>query len=300
MGINLSGLKVSVLGGDRREPEIMRLLAQAGATIMAYGCDPLAEKYLGKPQASSLQEAVTGADIILLPIPYPETDGSLFAPKAPQKIYLTTETLGTAAPNAIIITGVSTPGMKEAAQTLKLRLHEYENDEDLMILRSASIAEGAISIAVQHSLVSMHQSKVLLVGFGRIGGALGLLLMGMRARLHTATPLPIEQARAYQIGLTVYPFSELADVIGGMDIVFNTIPSKVFDRGMLKKLAPDALLIDIVAPPGGVDREAAAELGINFVWARGLGTYGPRTVAGSQWLGIERILMAELDRKNQD
>jgi dipicolinate synthase subunit A len=75
-----------------------------------------------------------------------------------------------------------------------------------------------------------------------------------------------------------------------MDIIFNTIPIQVFERSMLERISPDALLIDIVAPPGGVDRDAAKDLGTRFIWARGLGRFGPRTVAKSQWLGVERIL----------
>jgi dipicolinate synthase subunit A len=136
----------------------------------------------------------------------------------------------------------------------------------------------------------MHQSQVLISGFGRIGAALGHLLLGMRARVHTATPLAIEQAYAYQAGLSVYPLEQLPKIIGKMEIIFNTIPARIYDRELLKCLDPDTLLIDIVAPPGGVDREAAQELGIHFIWARGLGRFGPRTVAKSQWIGVERIL----------
>jgi dipicolinate synthase subunit A len=294
MTIDLKGQNLVVIGGDKREPEILRLAKNYGATISAYGCHPSVEKVLEKPQATSLHEEIKGAHIIICPIPYPETDESLFAPSSPAKIFLNQEILKIASPHAIIITGKATGSLKDAAEVLQLRLHEYEHEDDLMILRSAAIAEGAVCVAIQNSLVSIHQSKVMLVGFGRIGTALGHLLMGMRARLYTATPLSIERARAYEIGLTVYPLETLPEVIGDMEIIFNTIPIQLFDRTLLQKVHSDALLIDIVVPPGGVDRQAALQMGINFVWARGLGTYGPRTVAKSQWIGIERILNAEL------
>src|SRR4030042_6434662 len=209
MSINLHGYKVVVLGGDERETETLRLLKEHGADIEAFGTPASAEKALGREQASSLNQAVAGANILLCPIPLPEMDGSLYAPHFEGKIYLNPGTLSELAPGAVIITGVASTGMREAAEKLGLFLREYERDEDLMILRSASIAEGAISTAIQNSLVSIHQSNVIIVGFGRIGLALGHLLIGMRARAFTATPLPIEQARAYEVGLTVYPLEQL-------------------------------------------------------------------------------------------
>jgi dipicolinate synthase subunit A len=290
MSIDLQGYKVVVLGGDERETETLRLLKENGADIDAYGAPASAEKVLGRVQSSSLSQALAGANILLCPIPLPETDGSLYAPHFQEKINLNPGTLSGVAPGAVIITGVASSGMRAAAEQLGLILREYERDEDLMILRSASIAEGAISTVIQNSLVSIHQSNVLVVGFGRIGLALGHLLIGMRARAYTATPLPLEQARAYEVGLTVYPLEQLSEVVGKMDIIFNTIPIQVFERSMLERLSADALLIDIVAPPGGVDRDAAKELGSKFIWARGLGRFGPRTVAKSQWMGVERIL----------
>ena len=53
----------------------------------------------------------------------------------------------------------------------------------------------------------------------------------------------------------------------------------------------------IAAPPGGIDREAAAKLGLKFVWARGLGSRAPVTVGRSQWSGIRRRIEDIVGRK---
>jgi hypothetical protein len=55
---------------------------------------------------------------------------------------------------------------------------------------------------------------------------------------------------------------------------------------LLKLLPKHALLVDLAAPPGGIDREAAEALGLKFVWARGMGARAPITVGRSQWSGI--------------
>ena len=44
----------------------------------------------------------------------------------------------------------------------------------------------------------------------------------------------------------------------------------VFDRTMLEKSGRDTLFIDLASRPGGIDFEAAAELGRKAVWALGI------------------------------
>jgi dipicolinate synthase subunit A len=288
--MDLHGLKAAVLGGDGRETETLRLLQQHGAQIDSYGCPPSAEKVLGRPQASSVKAALEGASIVICPIPYPAADGSLYAPQAEGKVYLTADDLSVLAPNAIVITGVSTEAMKAAAVSQSFRLCEYEHDDDLMILRAAAIAEGAVAIAIQKSIVTIHRSSIVITGFGRTGVALGGLLAAMQGRVTVVARNPVARARAYQMGLDSSDFDGLNDLVKSADLIFNTAPAQIFTRDVLALIPPDTVLIDMSAPPGGVDREAAAELGVQYVWARGLGGVAPRTVAQSQWIGITRLL----------
>ena len=55
--------------------------------------------------------------------------------------------------------------------------------------------------------------------------------------------------------------------------------------------------MDLAAPPGGVDFDAAKRLGLKAIWGRGLGSRAPITVGASQWGGIreriEKILLEE-------
>lgn len=292
MSLDLSGLKATVLGGDERETETLRLLQQQGAVVDAYGCPPSAEKVLGRPQANSVRAALDGAAIVICPIPYPAADGSLYAPQSKEKVYLSVDDLSTLAPGAVLITGVATDVMRTAETTLDFQLREYEHDNDLMILRASAIAEGAAAVAIQHSPVTIHRSSIVLTGFGRTGVALGSLLVAMHARVTVIARNPVARAIAYQMGMESYSFEHLNDVIKNADMIFNTAPALLFTRQVLAHIPEDTVLIDMSAPPGGVDRDAASDLGVHFVWARGLGGVAPRTVAQSQWIGITRLLQA--------
>ena len=45
---------------------------------------------------------------------------------------------------------------------------------------------------------------------------------------------------------------------------------QVLDRQTLEQARPDTVIIDLASKPGGVDFEAAKELGLNVIWALSL------------------------------
>ena len=63
--------------------------------------------------------------------------------------------------------------------------------------------------------------------------------------------------------------------------MFNTIPAPVLTRPLLEQLQPECLIIDLASRPGGVDFEAAGELGLKTIWALSLpGKVAPITAGG--------------------
>ncbi len=290
----LAGLTVAVVGGDARELEILRLLLRAGAAVRAYGLPAEAEGILGAPQAASTEEATVGADVLLGPIPLMGVDDSVYAPAAPHKVFITKEALRGLEPDGLVIMGKASPGLKRLADDVGVRVREYEHDDELMILRAAAIAEGAVRVAIEHTAITLHGASVLLVGFGRIGTTLGRTLYDLRARCAVAARNPVQLARALDLGLEPVPLERMDDVLPRTDIVFNTVPVRLLDGGRLKRLPAHALVIDLAAPPGGVDLEEAKRLGLKVVWARGLGSRAPITVGRSQWKGVRRIILEDL------
>jgi len=71
-------------------------------------------------------------------------------------------------------------------------------------------------------------------------------------------------------GYEPLPLDNLKDHIHEFDIIFNTIPSLILDDEILAKVKKDALIIDLASKPGGVDFDAARELGVNTIWALSL------------------------------
>ena len=91
---------------------------------------------------------------------------------------------------------------------------------------------------------------------------------------------------------------QLPEMLPKMDIVIGSVPKRLLEREQLALLPKHAMLVDVAAPPGTIDREAAAELGLKTVWARGMGARAPITVGRSQWSGISRRITGILEQKS--
>ena len=66
--------------------------------------------------------------------------------------------------------------------------------------------------------------------------------------------------------------------IRGCDIVFNTVPSLIFDKDLLMNTDRNTLIIDLSSAPGGVDFESAHKFRLDAVRALSLpGKCAPKT-----------------------
>lgn len=248
----------------------------------------------GIEPSASLHDALDGADIAVLPVPFNAADGSLYAPFADAPIHVGAAALETMNDGAHIVIGKADEPLRAAAKEAGVTVHEYEHDTDLMLMRAPAIAEGAIRVAIERSPVTIHGTEIGILGFGRIAGTLANKLIGLNARVHVFARRAEARAAAHALGAVAHPFDEMEQVFPSLPIVYNSVPVPVLNEEQLKHLPKGGLVVDLAAPPGGVDLEAAAQLGLDPFWARGLGASAPTTVAASQWMGVDRIVRAAL------
>ncbi len=290
--MSLAGIRIAVVGGDEREQEIARLAAVAGAEVTAYGFPWPEGGIAGVTRAASAAEALRGARYALFPIPGIAADGSLFAPASPEPIVPGEGLLRELAPGAHVVLGAADERLRRAAAATGVELHEYEHDAELMLLRGPAIVEGALAEAIRSTRVTIHGSPVAVVGHGTIGALLARTLVLLGARVTVVARNPVQRAAARAAAAEAAPLEELPTVAARSAMLFSTVPAPVVGRDALAGMVPGSLVMDLAAPPGGVDLDAARELGLVAVWARGLGRRAPVTVGASQWEGIRRRIEA--------
>lgn len=295
--LHLEGRVIAVVGGDEREREIVRHAVATGAIVRAFGCPWLDGGVPGAHLCTKAREAVEGADYLILPIPGLSLSGAVYAPSCPTSIVPDRALLLALRPHATIVLGTPDRALVSLAGELGLHLEPYEDDKELMLLRAPAIVEGAIQLAIENTDITLHRARVAVVGHGTIGRVLARTLVQVGAHVTVFARSPVQRADAQISGCAVRPVAELTEGLAGVPILLAAVSTPLITREHLAQLAPGALVMDLAAPPGGVDLEAARELGYRAIWARGLGRRAPVTVGASQWQGIAaRIARREAER----
>lgn len=285
---NWHELGIAVVGGDDREQEIARLAAATGATVTAYGF-PWPESSIESVRyASSAADALTGAHVALFPIPGMTMDGAIFAT---EKIIPNETLLGNMASGAHILLGAAHPDLRRCASELGIVIHEYEHDQELMLLRAPAIVEAALQVIIENTDITIHRSRICVAGQGNIGSLLGRTLVALGAYVTVAARNPVQRAYARTLGADSISINELKKQADSFDIIVSTIPAPVINSDVIDSLTDGTLLVDLAAPPGSIDLEHARKRGLKAVWARALGRRAPITVGASQWSGISTTIL---------
>ena len=290
-------LKIALLGGDDREQEIARLAATTGATVTAYGFPWPEAGVEGATLARTAEECLQDAGFCLMPIPGIAMDGSIFAT---EKIIPREDLLSGMAQGAHIILGKADKGLIKAAGNLGICIHEYEHDQELMMLRAPAIVEAALKIIIENTAVTIHNSNICVVGQGNIGAVLTRTLVALGARVTVAARNPVQRASAYTLGAKALPIEQLIEAAPGFDMIMSTVPAPVVTKNIIDQLPAAALVMDLSAPPGSTDLDYAESTGRKAIWARALGRRAPITVGKSQWLGISRIINGLLEGRGDE
>ena len=163
---------------------------------------------------------------------------------------------------------------------------DYFQSPAVAIENAVATAEGAICQAIQSSAVNLHQSRALVIGFGKCGEILADKLAGMKCRVTVSTRDAVARARAGAYGYFLLTDNDYS----GFDFLFNTAPARVIDAPVIDQLKPDAVIIDIASAPGGTDFNYCAKKGIQARLCPGIpGKYSPKSSA--------RILFEQIQEK---
>lgn len=270
------GLKYTILGGDKRSLELGNLLMKDGNDVCIYGFNML-EQY--KYESVNLNEAIEYADVIVGPLPFSIDDINVNAPFSNELIQID-KVFNLMSEKQMIIGGKFSIEHEKILKNKNLELVDYSKREEMQVLNAIPTAEGAIQIAMEETPITLHNSNVIVLGYGRIGKVLSKMLYGIGANVHVEARNYSDLAWIKNYGYIPIHQKELKAYLPRMDVVFNTIPQMILNKELLKSIDSNCIIIDLSSKPGGVDLEAAKELEIKAISALGLpGKIAPVTAA---------------------
>ena len=268
-------LDIWLIGGDRRQVRLAGLLAEDGHSVHTLGLGPATG---GVREERELTGAAL-ADCVVLPLPVAAPGGRLNAPLAEEPLSLE-GVFAALRPGQIICAGRVDDATQAMARDRGLVLHDYFAREELAVANAVPTAEGAIQIALEEMPVTLHGSRALVIGYGRLGRALAPRLAGLGAKVSVAARKYADLAWAEGFGFGTEHTGELKGWLCGYDLVVNTAPALVLGKEELEELKPECVVIDLAPPPGGLDFAAAKALGVKAVQALSLpGKVAPATAA---------------------
>ena len=187
-----------------------------------------------------------------------------------------------------ILCGMTDDSLEAAAQVHQWQLLRVLKDESFLQTNARLTAEGALYLAMEKLDRSIRDTACLVLGFGRIGEALSMLLRGLGAAVTVAARRRESREKA---GQSSVDFPEIPQVLPRMDLIFNTVPSPVLTREVLAFVKKDAWLFELASAPYGIDMDAAKALGLRCSVEGGIpGRYCPRSAAEAVYAYMERMM----------
>lgn len=256
-----------VLGGDQRNLELVHALEKDGHKV----------RNLVKVDNQPIE--FNEDEIIIGPLPFSHDNKKLDAPFCSKDLYIEAVFKAINDEQHFIAGNIHEKHMEEGKK-YNIRIIDYFKREEMQVYNAIPTAEGAIQVAMENLPVILHRSNVLVLGYGRIGKALSNAIHSLGANTHVAARnfgdlAWIENLKYYPIQL-----KDIDQYLNRMDVIFNTIPALVLTKDQLRNVRENSLIIDLASKPGGVDFEAAKDLGINAIHSLGLpGKYAPVSAA---------------------
>ena len=261
----------AIIGGDLRIIKLAKMLADDGNKIFTFGLEKAEE--LKENENIIFSEKLSKAipedvEVVIGPIPFSSNGVNINSPFSDKEIsvrelihYLNAK---------ILIAGSIMPDVYNLANDEYVEIIDIMKREELAVLNTVATAEGTIEIAIANTNKIIHGSKVLILGFGRIGKVLARKLAGLSARVTCAARKEEDLAWIRAYGHNDTNINVLGENLGDFDIIINTVPHLILNKERMQYIKEECLLIDLASNPGGIDKKEAKERGLKLIWALAL------------------------------
>ena len=259
-----------VLGGDLRNVKLAGMLADDGNRVYSFGQDR-SDEILDDgriEKCTSLKAAMEKAQVIIGPVPFSSNEDFINAPFAHDKIMI--DDLMKTNKGKIFISGSIKDNLRKQLDEKYMEVIDIMKRDDLAILNTIATAEGTIEVAIKNTDKILQGSRVLILGFGRVGKIVANKFSKMSAIVTCAARKVSDLAWIKAYGYNSLNINDMLYDLKEFDIIINTVPQTILRERELKHIDAEALIIDLASSPGGIDGKIAKSMGLNFIWALAL------------------------------
>ena len=270
-------MNISIIGGDLRIIRLAQMYAKEVKNVYTYGLEKYflsynlieEKKYENIKLCNNIKEAVTNCNVVISSMPFSKDGENINAP------FSKTQIKNELNKKTFIAGGIPNDFYDESIKNIDL----LQIDE-LTILNAIPTVEGTIKIAIEEREETIHESNVLICGFGRIGKILCNRFKALGANVYCAARKETDLAWIREKRYFPIRYGELCEYADRFDIVVNTVPSLIIKGKELDSFSKNVLIIDVASAPGGIDKEYAEKRKIKVITALGIpGKQMPTTAA---------------------
>lgn len=257
--------KIAVLGGDQRYLAcIEQLKKEAELYLVGF------ETVLPTESTSLFSIPYEQLDAVILPITGISDDYEIAASYSHDRLYLPSDFFNRLSKGTVIFTGIATKKLKELVGQSEATLIEIFMRDDVAIYNAVPTAEGTIMLAIKHMKKTLFNSRVVLLGFGRVGEIVADRFYKLGADVYVGVRKNKDIAKADSLGYKGFHLKELQAYINTTDLFINTVPAMILSKPILDECIRDQLIIDLASMPGGVDFDYARKRELRVIHALGI------------------------------
>lgn len=267
--------KYLIIGGDMRSVYLSELLKKEYHRVEMYGF----EKKQPDTKNKNLSLMISDTNIIICGIPLESAGGLVNMPFSTEA--LPVNALIEMMPSEVFfVAGKIEKELRRQLDDRGIKYIDLLDREEMAVLNAIPAAEGAVDLIINAIPATIHNSRILILGFGRIGKVLSKILHGFGAEVWVAARKYSDLSWIEVYGYKPVHIKDLESYVTDMDVIVNTIPFKILTADILNKIHLDCYLLDLASKPGGIDFDHAEKLGFKVDWALSIpGKIAPLTAA---------------------
>lgn len=232
-------MNILIIGGDRRMNIAKGELENYGYTVKTLGVSNGED---GNPEK---------ADVILLPVPTTRDGKTVFCPQSDKIIPL--DSINNLKKDTLVLSCGYDFEKENCVNYLKL--------DSFSVLNAVPTAEGAIAKAINDIPFCLWQSKVLVIGYGRVAKILAERLLAFKCKLTVSARKPTDFAFLDARGIERIHTRDVPEKAKNFDIIFNTVDVDIFGEKDFENLK-NLYLYDL-STKGCINFKKAEAFGIN-------------------------------------